>query len=230
MTATKKIPLRERKYAQTKLALMNAALERLESKPLEEISVRELCDAATVSEATFFNYFPRKADLLTYSIQLLAIELGWRGRQAGDDTSGLGVIGEVFKRAAERFQQRPGLIGELIAHQARAREKPTLQEITPAERQLAFPDMAGIEDVPTGGLESILVPNLQQAMKQGELPDNTPMQSVMVALISIFYGVPLALRGSNPQGIRSMYVQQLNTLWAGIRSAAAGASRSSELQ
>jgi hypothetical protein len=70
-------PLRQRKYARTKLALMNAALERLKDKSLEEISVRELCEEAEVSEATFFNYFPSKTDLLVYFVQLWTIEAGW---------------------------------------------------------------------------------------------------------------------------------------------------------
>jgi hypothetical protein len=42
----------------------------------------------------------------------------------------------------------------------------------------------------------------------------------MVALVSIFFGVPLALRVASPQGIGGMYKQQLQVLWAGVRGVA----------
>ena len=53
----KKIGLRERKSAKLKLGLAETLVELLEQRPLEEISVRELCEAHEISEATFFNYY-----------------------------------------------------------------------------------------------------------------------------------------------------------------------------
>lgn len=215
-----KIPLRERKYAHTKLTLRNAVMERLETHSLDEISVKELCEAALVSEATFFNYFPKKTDLINYLIQLWTVEVNWHGQQAARSSAGLAVIGAIFERAAEQIQAHPGLMGEIIAHQARQRDRPHLPELTLAERVLAFPDLEDIEAVPDKGIESILVPSLQEAVHLEELPANTHMNTVMVGLISIFFGVPLALRVANPQGIGNMYKQQLAVLWSGVRAAA----------
>lgn len=59
------LSLREKKYAKTKLALLDAATERIGEKTFDAISVKELCEQAEVSEATFFNYFPKKQDLLS---------------------------------------------------------------------------------------------------------------------------------------------------------------------
>jgi hypothetical protein len=67
-----------------------------------------------------------------------------------------------------------------------------------------------------------MVKGVQNAIEQGELPVNTPLNSVMVALISIFYGVPLALRLSSPATMASMYKQQLVILWSGLQGATAG--------
>ena len=39
----------------------------------------------------------------------------------------------------------------------------------------------------------------------------------MVGLVSIFYGVPLALQHNNPAAIGAMYLQQLAILWEGLR-------------
>lgn len=220
MPDASKLPLRERKYAQTKLNLRQAVAERLETRTLDDIPVKELCDAALVSEATFFNYFPRKTDLINYLIQLWTMEVNWHGQQAARHGAGLAVIEAIFERAAVQIQRHPGLMGEIIAHQARLRERPRLPDLTLAERLLAFPDLTGIEDTPDKGIESVLVPSLQEAVHLEELPPNTHMNTVMVALVSIFFGVPLALRVANPQGIAGMYKQQLQVLWAGVRGVA----------
>ncbi len=222
MATAVRIPLRERKYAQTKLALMNALLSALEQQSLEDIAVRALCDTAEVSEATFFNYFPRKTDVLAYAIQMWTLEMLWHGRHAAPGTSGLAVVHAVFDRAAHQFQDRPGWTGEVLAYQARLRERPATVEVTRAERLLAFPGLEGIEELPLKGLDSILVPGLEQAIQSGELPPNTPVTTVLVALLAIFFGIPLALRVANPRGIGSMYRQQLALLWAGIRGATGG--------
>lgn len=226
MGSVKKPSLRERKYAQTKIALMKAAIQRLSKTPFESLSVKGLCDSVPVSEATFFNYFPRKSDLLAYIAQLWVLEVAWHGQQVARETPGLPVIQSVFDRTAQQIQAQPRLMGELIAWQARLREKPELAPLTLAERQLAFPDLEGIDETSGAGLEALLAANVQKAIERNDLPGNTPLNTVMAALLSIYYGVPLALRLANPAAIGNMYRQQLLLLWAGLRGAVSGAERS----
>jgi len=218
MPATK-ISLRERKFAKTRLGLLKAAVEEMQEHPLEEISVKGLCEAVMVSEATFFNYFPRKTDLLTYYQALWTLELAWYGSRAAEANPGLAAITAVFRQAGQKIQSQPGVMGELIAYQARLRERPDVPEITHAERMLAFPELRGIDEMESTGLDQVLVPNLQYAIERGELPANTPLHATVVALVSLFYGVPLALLRANPQGIGSAYAHQLNLMWAGVRAA-----------
>ncbi len=221
-----KIPLRERKYYQTRIRLARALREQLEQVSLDDLMVRDLCDRVEVSEATFFNYFPKKSDLLAYLSQLWSVELAWHGQQAlaapsaTGDSSGLGVVAAVFDRAAQQFQTAPGAAGELIAWQARTRQRQAPAPLEVDERRLAFPDQPGIEAMPDQSLEQVLATALQRAIDQGELPRNAHLPTTMVALVSIFYGVPLALRLSNPAGIGAMYRQQLMILWTGLRQVA----------
>ncbi len=223
---TRKIPLRERKYFQTRIRLARALREQLEQVSLDDLNVRDLCDRVEVSEATFFNYFPKKSDLLAYLSQLWSVELAWHGHQAlasqspTGGGSGLAVIAAVFDRAAQQFQSAPGAAGELIAWQARTRQRQTPEPLEVDERRLAFPDQLGIEAMPDQSLEQVLASALQRAIDQGELPRNAHLPTTMVALVSIFYGVPLALRLSNPAGIGAMYRQQLLVLWTGLRQVA----------
>lgn len=219
-----KIPLRERKYYQTRIRLARALREHLEQVSLDELNVRDLCDRVEVSEATFFNYFPKKSDLLAYLSQLWSVELAWHGQQAlaQSNDSGLAVVQAVFDRAAQQFQIAPGAAGELIAWQARTRQRQAPEPLDISERRLAFPDLPGIETMSNQNLENVLASALQRAIDQGELPRNAHLPTTMVSLVSIFYGVPLALRLSNPAGIGAMYRQQLMILWTGLRVVAGG--------
>ena len=225
MTSKKhEISLRDRKYAQTKLTLLNAALERLEERPFEEVGVKELCEAIPISEPTFFNYFPRKTDLLVYFIQLWTIEVSWHARQAAGTGSGLGAIEAIFEFTAQKAQAHPAVMGEIIAFQARMSERPDLANISLAERLLAFPELEGVEDLPAEGLDSILPAQLARAIDLGELPGDIDMETVFTSLVSIFFGVPVVMCRIAPAGIGSMYRRQLHLLWEGVRAGGARAT------
>jgi AcrR family transcriptional regulator len=55
---------RERKKAATRLALADSALRLFLERGFDEVGVREIADAADVSTATLFKYFPTKESLL----------------------------------------------------------------------------------------------------------------------------------------------------------------------
>lgn len=212
--------LRERKFAKTRLALAEAASHHLEAAPFEVLSVKSLCERVQISEATFFNYFPKKEDLIVYLDRLWTLELNWYGQQAMQQQPGLAVIDALFRYTSIQIQKKPGLMGEIIAHEARSRTRHQGPTITVAERMLAFSDLDGIVDTPDDSLEGLLRGSLQTAIEEGELPENIAMSAAMVGLVSIFYGVPLALQHGNPAAIAAMYRQQLELLWKGLRVAA----------
>ncbi|MBF6174991.1 TetR/AcrR family transcriptional regulator [Nocardia blacklockiae] len=55
---------RERKKAQTRKALADAALELFVARGYDQVGVREIADAADVSVTTLFKYFPTKEALV----------------------------------------------------------------------------------------------------------------------------------------------------------------------
>jgi len=215
-----KIGLREKKFIRTRLKLAEALVKRLDHASLEEIVVRDLCDDVEISEATFFNYFPRKVDLLDYYTQMWMLDLNWRCLNSSK--RGLAAVAVPFDLMAQAFQTQAGVMSEIIARQALLRKKPSVMEVSAAERMMAYPDHSGIETVPAGGVDKAWLPALEKAIQSGELPPNSHMPTLMVGLASIFYGLPLALRQTNVSAIPSMYTQQLTVFWAGIRSTAAG--------
>ena len=220
MATVAKPSLRERKFAKTKLALLEAAVIELEHCSLEGVSVKALCDRVDVSEATFFNYFPKKTDLLDYYIQLWNLELSWVCQQS--EVEGLALIDELFQRCARDFQKHTGMLTEIIAYLARQRSRVTAPELGLAERQKAFPKLVGIEEVEIQGLDRIWMSGLQQAVASGQLPKNTHIPTAIIGLAAIFYGVALMLCQSNAATIGSTYKQQLQIFWQGIISASGG--------
>ena len=199
------------------MALAEAASGHLEVASFETLSVKSLCERVQISEATFFNYFPKKEDLIVYLDRLWTLELNWYGQQSMQQQQGLPVIEALFRYTSIQIQKKPGLMGEIIAHEARSRERRPIPEITIAERMLAFSDLEGIGGMQGDSLEGLLRGSLQTAIEQGELPENTALSAAMVGLVSIFYGVPLALQHTNPAAIAAMYRQQLELLWKGLR-------------
>lgn len=213
-----RLPLRQRKYARTKLGLLDATLGALREHPLEEVPVKALCEVASISEASFFNYFPRKTDLLVYYIQLWSIEMAWYARQFAEARGGLAAIEEIFAMTAQRVAENPAPMGEIVAGQARMTEPPKFADVTLAERLLAFPDLDGVEDLEGEGLDTLLPPLIERAVKAGELPKKTDRQAALIALAGIFLGLPVVLRRSPPSALGQAYHVQLQLLWAGLRA------------
>lgn len=217
-----KIPLRERKAAQTRLKLARALEPRLERQTLEAVAVRDLCDDIEISEATFFNYFLRKSDLLAYLGRLWTLELHWQASLAAKSTPGLAAIEAVFLEAGRQVQAHPHAWGEWIAWQAQQREKREEPPLSLAEKRLGFPEHEGIDTLEDQRVDALLAAQLQRAVDRGELPPNTPIPMVMAGLISLFYGVILIMKQSQPGAVGSQFRQQLQLLWAGVRSMAQG--------
>jgi AcrR family transcriptional regulator len=210
------LPLRQRKHARTKLALLESMLAALEERSLEEVTVKDLCREVGVSEGTFFNYFPSKPSVLVYYVQLWSLEMGWHATRWSDDLGGLAAIEAIFASTARELARRPNPMGEIIAWQARTSDAPVFHEIGLAERLLAFPELPGVEHVVAKGLDELLPPLVRQAIERGELPSELNVETVLIALASLFFGIPVVMRRMKPDLIEGAYRTQLRILWTGL--------------
>ena len=211
--------LRTRKFARTRLTLARALAQALAGQPLSEVPVKTLCQEAEVSEATFFNYFPRKQDLMAYLAHLWLLELGWHVQASAAGAPGLPVIDRLFAQTARTCETTPGLFRELLVWMARGGNLEQSLNLSTVEKQLAFPKLAGIEETPVKGLDSWLATHLEAAIARGDLPPNALVPTLLASLLAILLGVPLLLLSSDPRKVAGMYRQQLAMLWAGVRGA-----------
>ncbi len=211
--------LRQRKFARTRLNLARVLADALGEQSFDEVSVKQLCHSAEVSEATFFNYFPRKQDLLSYLVHLWVLELGWHVRKAERELRGLSVVDALFAEVARTCESRPGVLAEMLAWIARGGSLNGELEISELEKQLAFPELEGIEAIPVKGIDAWLLPPLEASVSSGDLPENTVLPLILTSLLSLLFGVPLTLLSSDPARIATVYRQQLALVLAGIRAA-----------
>jgi AcrR family transcriptional regulator len=58
--------LRERKKAKTRAAIQAEALRLFREQGYDQTTVEQICEAAEVSESTFYRYFPNKPDVVLY--------------------------------------------------------------------------------------------------------------------------------------------------------------------
>jgi len=220
-TDLSEIPLRARKRARTRLALVSAMLERLCERTIEEIQVSELVEAAEISQGTFFNYFPSKADLLTHFIQLWSLRMCAVARRIREKTDGaLAAVEALFVATANEVAAHPKVMLEIIAHQARMPTDLQLEPIEPAERMLFLPGEDDVESLSDGGLGELLPPLLREAIANGELPASCDADMLTLAVASVFFGVPLLVATRRPESIAFLYRLELALVWAGARSSA----------
>lgn len=212
--------LRERKHARTRLALVSALQDALERQSFAELPVKSLCHTVEVSEATFFNYFASKSNLLEYAIQfwLLELQLALHSRQP---EPGMRSIEAVFSYFALQCKNRPGFMRAFLGWLANGGVLSSDMAPTELERQLAWPDQEQASTVKSYALDALLAQQLEQAVSKNQLPGNILIPTLLTALIALLFGIPLALLSSDPERIGSMYQQQLQIFWSGVRSAVA---------
>ena len=211
------IPLREKKAAQTRLALLDALLDRIEDAPLHTIPVKALCAEVPCSEPTFFNHFKGKDHLIVFYIQLWSLEMSWLAEHDLAQLSALARIETLLTRTMGKISQRPGLMGEILAYQARVPIITPPRPLSRAEKVLAFPDYADVESLEGGGLQTVIPPLLEAAVATGELPPDADLSSLFFAICSIFFGSPVVGRQVDLGLLEPMLRRQLHWLWAGIR-------------
>jgi AcrR family transcriptional regulator len=125
--------LRERKKRQTRQLIASTALRQFAERGFERVTVAEVARAAQVSEATVFNYFPTKEDLVYSGLEAFETSLldAVRQRAPGESvpaafgryllsSHGLLVAGEP--EAQQQLVTVSRLINDSPALRARERE------------------------------------------------------------------------------------------------------------
>ncbi len=205
MTITK----REIKTAENKQAILNALLTRMDNEAFDQIKISALCKDAAVSQASFYNYFPQKTDILIYYIQLWAVKMHWQ-ITVNSKLVGLSAIEALFKSTAKICSTQPQLMAEIISFQAKTARIGGACPLTKADKLIAYPNYKAVETVNVENLSALLALNIQQAISNRELPACSDTNSLIVSLCAIFFSVPIIFNQSPLTEIGAAYQQQLS--------------------
>ncbi len=217
MTPNLDLSLREKKSAYIKLGLLRAASKRLLDKSLDEISVKELCDDVMISEGTFFNYFPKKTDLLIYYVQLWSVEVSWKVKQEFKFSTQFEYIREIFCLTAQKFIMGFNIMKEIISLFAISQPNYEMIKLTKAELVQAFPDFMGIDKIEPLPFYQTFDPFIKEAIQTGELPSNHDYNIIALGLWSIFFGIPLLMPIEKVEMVSFLYIKELEIFWSGLK-------------
>ncbi len=207
------LSLRERKYAATKAALMEAVLARLATQTLDGVAIREVCAEVQVSETTFYNYFPAKQDVIIYFVQLWSIMVAWEMHQRiAQGGTHLDAVRRMFTLTAERDATTPGVMNEIVAFMARKREPVIYAPLTPAEYAHHFPDAVGIAAYSVRSIDALVLDQLHAAQQAGEIAPEVDAQALAMSLIAVFFVTPVIVAMGLVENAQTAYQRQLAQL------------------
>ncbi len=106
--------LREQQAQLTRELILRAVAERLETDDPGDISVPAIAEHAGVSLRTVYRYFPTREELFAAAGDWINEQV--LGGIPFEET--LDGLGEVFKRACERFDEKPRLVRAMALSQA----------------------------------------------------------------------------------------------------------------
>jgi AcrR family transcriptional regulator len=211
------LSLREKKHVKTKIELAKAFAKMLETTRINDISIKEVCRQVEVSEATFYNYFPAKKDIMSYIVRLFMFKIIWLNEKNFDHKNILKNINDVFQHMA-RENKDSHIIYEVEAFFLGERISRDVKKLSTAELQVAFPECGQIEQVDIRGIEEYLRKLVKMAIEHKELPSKINIDDTIIALATILVGTPIALDFNKIARMGEYFEKQLNLLWKGLRA------------
>lgn len=101
---------RQRKAAETRVALFRASMDLFVKHGFSNVTVEEITDAADVGKGTFFNYFPTKDHVLGVMAEIQIGKIAGAIESANDPAMSVRAI---FRTLALRLSEEPGQSPEL---------------------------------------------------------------------------------------------------------------------
>jgi AcrR family transcriptional regulator len=209
-------PLRERKHAQTKIDLAKAFLKELYEFGFHNVSIKKVCQMANVSEGTFFNYFPKKEDILCYAMRMSALKTIQDVKSKANKLNTINLIMEVFKNM---FKEMPikvfyEMTSVLISKRRTPKETPPLSKL---EKHYAFgnDDISNMEE---STIEEIFLFIIEKGIEKKELSKSINPKDIVLSLFSILIGVPFSQKFEDYNQMHKVYKKQVELLIKGAGS------------
>jgi len=199
------LSLREKKYATQKLKILDVFDEKLKTKSLADISVKEIANELEISEMTFFNYFGSKKEVLIYYIELWSLQM----QLLAEGKEPLEAIYLIFDETAEIIEKNPNLFMEIVASMALYGMHEKSIVVGRAERIVRFGEEIAYKE---GGFYDVVMP-LLLALNLPEKERNF----AYTTLFNTFFATPLLMKCPEFGSLKAHYKEQIDALFQGLR-------------
>ncbi len=166
--------------AQTRLNVLDTVYRLSHEQAFKDMKAKAIAEEVGITEMTFFNYFPKKEDILKYMMGIWAFDL--LVLQKKQPLQGEAAIRRVFSHTADQIKQHPRLMANFVASLLTSELDPNAHTIEPADRYLLHPDTPELleETIPSGN--DILMRHLF------EIDPTKDHTGTLMHLASSFYG------------------------------------------
>ncbi|HRW58747.1 MAG TPA: TetR/AcrR family transcriptional regulator [Chlamydiales bacterium] len=206
------LSLREKKFIKVKWALVDAFIERLKKTKFDQISIKDVCLEAEVSEATFYNYFPKKIDVIFNYLAAQILKLKWK-IHTDKKRNPIQKIDSIFESIANYLKQ-PYLLIEMVSaiSQYKLHKKPLIN-LNSAEKRILCPDFPGIEDVSIVTIKEIIKDLIEEAKISKLIISEISSEDLSLVLHSILVGTPFTLGELGFKDLVEKYKLHLSIIW-----------------
>ncbi len=171
---------RELKKAKTRLDILNAVYALTAQTSFRDLKVKAIAETADVTEMTFFNYFPKKEEILGYMMGVWTLDLAVQQHQT--PLTGEAAIRRFFAQTARQVNAHPGLMVGFISYLVTNEIAPVANPIEAADRALLYPDLPEAVELPLPSGNELLTRHLL------EMDPSADPTVRMLHLASCFYG------------------------------------------
>ncbi len=169
--------LRERKNAEAKRVIYNAAMDLFRQKGFTETSVDEIVERAGFSRATFFNHFGNKQGVLRYYGQEVEEKVEDLVKSADPASSRLDLIRQIITAMLDEAEEHRDELK--LVYSFSMRDPNYLFDPTPARRRVF----------------DVLTEVIEEAAKNKELRQDLRSVDLALHIMSVYLGLVLAIIG-----------------------------------
>ncbi|MDD4956784.1 MAG: TetR/AcrR family transcriptional regulator [Candidatus Omnitrophica bacterium] len=211
------LSLRERKQAKTKVLLAQEFLNSLKDTKYEDVPIRSICERAEVSEGTFYNYFPQKADIFNYILTLYDAKSIMEADEVVSRKDPIKWIEKFFGNIVGIMLSLGNMTNEIFAVILKERFKPQKISIPHLEFLYMFPEMEGKGAMRDISHEDCLEEIANEAILKGLIKDTFTKRDMVTYLKSILGGLPFMRIVYKDEEIANIVSKQLLIFWNGVR-------------
>ena len=206
------LSLRQKKLIKTKHSLAIAFANKLKTEKFDQISIKDICSQTDVSEASFFNYFPQKIDVIAYLFKVKIFKTYWTIKPLQKTLSFTQCIEKTFELFVDSIKH-PFIFFEILSIIGMHKTQMTSFAISPQELQCIYPNCSHAEKIPVLTMHEFFEGMIRHAVENNQIPATVCKKTLAQFLMTILTGVPLSIPISEFSNLKEIYRQHLSLLW-----------------